>query len=344
MKKLGLVVISFLLLGFTEKTQVASVYSFKTLNSGHESKELCNFFPANRLRFPIRPGPNQLSRQQFRKILDATQAVYQPIFQSLGLGKFYVVDRWFDDTVNACASIGLPCSQVPGEDGQPKKLVGGFNPAVTDPTARFIEMYGGLARHPFMSSEGLMLVICHEIGHHLGGAPRYGNNSSPMSVEGQADYFATAKCARMIYAAMSPKSNENWAWTNKAVMQSAVAQRCQRAFPNQPLQTIACVRSSLAGLSLARVLGSLRGQDPTTIDFNRRDPSVVMATFESHPEAQCRLDTYIQGALCQQDASVSFSMTNPNTGACVNPRAEGARPSCWYSAKNALFNNNRRNF
>ena len=37
--------------------------------------------------------------------------------------------------------------------------------------AAHVRIYGGLARHRDIGSEGLALAIAHEIGHHKGGAP-----------------------------------------------------------------------------------------------------------------------------------------------------------------------------
>lgn len=286
----------------------------------HDHNE-CNFFPANRLRFPIKNDGKQISRPQFRKILDAAESVYKPIFQSLGLGRFYVVDRWSDDTVNACASSGAPCSQTQTQiPGLTNKAAG---------VDRYVEIYGGLARHPYMTPEGLMLVVCHEIGHHLGGYPRYKKNTSALSTEGQADYFATAKCARLVYGAIAPNSNQNWLWTNKDRIPAEVKAPCSGAFGNTEA-AIYCMRSSLAGLSLAQTLGSLSGTDPRQLTFVRKDTNLVQQTFENHPKAQCRLDTYVAGALCGADPRVSFSATNPAQGACVNNLALGTRPACWY--------------
>ena len=58
-------------------------------------------------------------------------------------------------------------------------------------------MFGGLARHKLVTPDGFALVACHEMGHHLGGAPRRGGWASN---EGQSDYYATTKCARRIWA------------------------------------------------------------------------------------------------------------------------------------------------
>ncbi len=287
-------------------------------HSHKDEKTLCNFFPANKLRFPVKNDGSQMSRAQFKKILEAAEGVYKPTFKTLGLGNFNIVDRWYDDTVNACASIGAPCSQIQNTKVQPSSK------------DRYVEMYGGLARHPYLSAEGLMLVICHEIGHHLAGYPRYGNNADVMSTEGQSDYFASAKCARLIYSALTPKTNENWAWANKSKIPQEVQQSCGKIFGNS-VQSIYCMRSSLAGLSLAQTLGSLSNIDPRQLSFILKDKSIVQTTYESHPKAQCRLDTYVAGALCNADPRVPFSMTNPNQGACVNTQVIGTRPACWYA-------------
>ena len=37
----------------------------------------------------------------------------------------------------------------------------------------FIELNGGLARRPEVSSDGFTMVICHELGHFLAGLDGY---------------------------------------------------------------------------------------------------------------------------------------------------------------------------
>lgn len=34
-----------------------------------------------------------------------------------------------------------------------------------------IDLKGGLARHPAMTNDGFVLIVCHELGHHFGGFP-----------------------------------------------------------------------------------------------------------------------------------------------------------------------------
>jgi len=62
-------------------------------------------------------------------------------------------------------------------------------------------MFGGLARHETMTPDGFATVVCHELGHHLGGVPKkfswFGNSWA--SNEGQADYFGIMKCLRKMF-------------------------------------------------------------------------------------------------------------------------------------------------
>jgi hypothetical protein len=53
----------------------------------------------------------------------------------------------------------------------------------------YVRVYGGLVRHPALSTSGISLVLAHETGHHLGGPP-YDHSLPWMSWQGQADYWA----------------------------------------------------------------------------------------------------------------------------------------------------------
>ena len=57
--------------------------------------------------------------------------------------------------------------------------------------ARYVRVYGGLARHPSMTKSGLALMLAHETGHHLGGPPS--DPAMPwLSWQGQADFWAAS--------------------------------------------------------------------------------------------------------------------------------------------------------
>lgn len=103
-----------------------------------------------------------ISKAEFDRVMDRVEAIYTPIFNRWGC-QFRLIRSWADTEANAQAwRSGNIC---------------------------YVEMFGGLARFPGMTANGMMLVAMHEIGHHMGGAPYY--SRSNMSVEGQADYFAT---------------------------------------------------------------------------------------------------------------------------------------------------------
>jgi hypothetical protein len=97
-------------------------------------------------------------------------------------------------------------------------------------------------------------------------------------------------------------------------------------------------------MALARLLANLGGESVPA--FNTPDKSKVSSTNEDHPAAQCRLDTYFAGAVCNVDWKIENSQTDANVGTCSGVGATllqlfqhgnsafskmGARPGCWYS-------------
>ncbi len=286
----------------------------------------CGFFPANKLRIPIRPT-GQMNELQFKHVLQVVAQVYEPIFRQNGRPKLALFPRWTDDTVNAYAFICNDPKLIGTANYPPECARMQTSPGVFTPIS-VVSMFGGLARHPLMTQEGLVLVACHEIGHHLAGYPRYGNNAQWAATEGQSDYFATAKCARKIFKAIG----NNALWAQRAAVTFEVRNACVNNFGVNSEAAGICMRSAMAGLALARTLGSLKG-DPKGINFPNVDKTVVTSTFEGHPAAQCRLDTYVAGAVCRVSETKDFSPTDPRTGACgVGKAAEttGMRPRCWY--------------
>ena len=114
-----------------------------------------------------------ITEAQFNAVIDKIEVIYSPIAKSLGK-EYLVARKWDDGTVNANAS----------QSGSK------WN----------INMYGGLARHATITEDGFALVLCHETGHLLGGAPKVaGFMNKWASNEGQADYFANLKCLRKTF-------------------------------------------------------------------------------------------------------------------------------------------------
>lgn len=118
-----------------------------------------------------------LKFEEYTEVLDLVEKAYAPIFRAQGT-TFKIKRSWSDGTPNAQAWC---------EDSDQLYCSGG---------TAWIEMFGGLARHPFMTKEAFAIVAVHEIGHHLGGFPFY--TGEVMSCEGQADYYATRKGMRTL--------------------------------------------------------------------------------------------------------------------------------------------------
>lgn len=58
-----------------------------------------------------------------------------------------------------------------------------------------ISIWGGMLSHPLITQNSLSLLLCHEIGHFLGGPPLKSRNGWS-STEGQADYYSTFSCIK----------------------------------------------------------------------------------------------------------------------------------------------------
>lgn len=177
-----------------------------------------------------------------------------------------------------------------------------------------ITMFGGLARHAATTEEGFMLVACHELGHHIGGHPK----SSWATNEGGSDYYATLKCMRIMYGEAEPLGPVD-----------AVAEAgCSAQFPGAGRN--GCRNGARGGQSVAFLFQALRNS-PTPPKFDTPNRTVVDRMYNQHPETQCRLDTYYQGALCAAALGTDVG-SDPNAGTCTakNGHRVGLRPRCWY--------------
>ena len=239
---------------------------------------------------------NGMSEQTFKSILKKIELIYKPVVKARKR-RLKIINKWKDDTVNA-------------------------NAAQVRKTYK-VTVYGGLARHPLTTEDSLLLVICHELGHHLGGAPRKGISPKYWaSAEGQADYWASMKCMRRVLL-----SEDNQNIISKMIIDPIVKTKCENVFQDLNKAAI-CMRSAMASLSLAKLLA----EDKEVISFSLPDQNIVVRTTTLHPDPQCRLDTYFQGALCERDYLEDVDYDDPKIGVCL--RSDylelGPRPLCWY--------------
>jgi hypothetical protein len=196
-----------------------------------------------------------------------------------------------------------------------------------------VKMFGGLARHPETTLDGFRAVICHEIGHHIAGAPRKPSifGLSWASNEGQSDYYATTKCLRKLFFKQEHMIETLEVYSKSELSDEEVFAKnsCDQVHSTLEDRAV-CFRSTLAGQSLARLLGSLSGN--AEVFFSKPDPTTVAKTNHNHPKAQCRMDTYFQGSLCLNDHDELADSTDVRKGYCTakDNFLVGLRPLCWY--------------
>lgn len=248
-----------------------------------------------------------ITEQQFNDVINETKAIFAPIVASFG-ATLVVNNRWTDPTVNANAS----------QSGN----------------TWTVNMYGGLARRVEVSRDAFSMVLCHEIGHHLGGFPFV---SSWAADEGQSDYFATHACPELLWG-----NDTSGNAAARAEIPATPKMKCDSVYQTEGAQNL-CYRTVIAGKHLADLLGALGG---TTASYDTPDTSAVTSTNHAHPAAQCRLDTYIAGALCTNDYDRTV-IAGKDLGAGRNGTeaearsanqycasrdnfAFGTRPTCWF--------------
>jgi hypothetical protein len=280
--------------------------------SGGTTGKFC--FPVNALRDEDRIDGSSanISQELYNRILQQVGDRYRTIVTAHG-GLLVINPRWDESEVNAFAD----------RDGE------NWN----------VSVFGGLARRPEITPDAFALVACHELGHHLGGFPFFGNEWG--ASEGQADYFAAQACAEMLWA---DDVAVNATYRDTASVE--VKRQCNRAYQSDLAQNL-CFRIAAAGQSLANLLAAMENSPPP--DFATPDSGVVTQTVTSHGGPQCRLDTYFSGALCtrpfpeqeipgldQREGQGSiFAEAAASPSSCTDADffLVGKRPRCWFAPK-----------
>ena len=188
-----------------------------------------------------------------------------------------------------------------------------------------IEVYQSMLDLERQSIQTLGMMLCHEVGHFLGGeAYVVGRQLTPavrsrapkkMSCEGQADFFSTSVCFRKL-ADLVPELR------NFKEEESDLSNECYLSYKQQD-----DIDTCLSGLKTAQNL-SLVYEDvlvkmgfPTQFQ-NRFDNTVTDRTLNyvgEYPTLECHYQTLIHGLLCPKN----------NDDKCIDPR--WTRPLCWFN-------------
>ncbi|MFN8370960.1 MAG: hypothetical protein U0T83_10105, partial [Bacteriovoracaceae bacterium] len=282
---------------------IAAALAYEPSGCGSSLKD--GFFPDNQVISKAATALNSnISRDRFDTLLNNLEKSYQAIFKNKQK-RLIIKKDWGCDKNNAYATRG----QL-REEG------------TVDLDESIVIVNGGLARYPLMTEDALLLVVCHEIGHHIGGSPKKMRGNSQLvdwsAAEGQADYFATTKCLKKIFAEPEfrlPKSLE----TNNDVEKICGTD-------------MICNRIVNASLISAKIYASI-SSTRASVDLFNTDRSEAYKTILTHPKPQCRLDTMVAGTLCPVDHNIGFDENDANLGACLKTALDineknGARPSC----------------
>lgn len=145
-----------------------------------------------------------------------------------------------------------------------------------------IKVSGAMAKQKGMDEDALLFILCHELGHHLGGAPKKKRGESDIdswsSAEGQADYFAAKECLPIVY----DEDGDD----KKNVDDKVIEQLCEEELCERILET---------GLKVSMVFAEIKHSEfPSLLKTSNIQ---VSQTNLSHPDVQCRLDTIKNGAL-----------------------------------------------
>lgn len=281
---------------------------------------------------------------------------YEVDLKSLPQGEPNMTKAEFDELIR---DVSEKHKAIVSEHGGRLSIAGRWNEE--KPNARATQMFGmwrieitgGLARRPELSQDGFTLILCHELGHHLGGfafaplAPVPIPVPTPgidvwAAVEGQSDYYATHVCPERVWGEEKAKNAEF-----RRTASQEVRSLCDSVWQDADRQNL-CYRTLVATESMIATMATLMKRDMPS--FSTPDPAEVDKTSPKHPDVQCRMDTSLQGALCTLDFDDSVIPGKKVSSGPDSVDAEkeayqytcsrsdnytiGIRPRCWY--KNRL--------
>lgn len=226
-------------------------------------------------------SPREIS---FEDVIKEIVSTYAPLLKSIGFDLKY---DWTMDSQSYAKRVGNTLYLV-----------------MTNPGREF-------------TNDAQAVVVCHELGHHLGGGPLR-SGSKWAANEGEAYYFAGAKCLKKIFE----KQKNSQEIIRKLNVNPDAVKKCSKVFIN-PEERAVCIRVAHSGELYFRTQATI-GNLPLpsistpdlTISSNANDPL--------YPSVQCVVDIIFQGALCE------IPSDSPKTCTAETGYKIGMRPSCWF--------------
>lgn len=261
-------------------------------------------------------GEPQITKAVFEERIAQLQTVYTPIIKDLG-GRLDLKGNWGNDKIVAQAT----------------QIFGSWK----------IQFSGGLARRPELSADGMTLIICHELGHHVAGFPFAMRTPFGYwaAVEGQSDYYSTQVCARRLWEA---EHELNASFADK--VHPAAKEKCDTAFGSLEDRNL-CYRTTVGSESVIRTMAGLMNKPVP--EYHTPDTSVSRGNMENHPPIQCRFDTLFQGSICAaefddrlipgkktsggREALEAEREASTNSCTAFSQFTLGLRPACWFKQR-----------
>ena len=148
-----------------------------------------------------------------------------------------------------------------------------------------VSLLAGTVRVPEFNKAMMAAVLCHELGHILGGEPL---QTVPLSewasTEGQSDFYAARDCLPKFF-------QRHPEMMNLSAVDSKIKKRCKG---NE-----SCERTAQVGWELINVFQKYSFKTFKPVSLIEHEKPTLELIRNSYPSDQCRVDTYLQGALCQ---------------------------------------------
>jgi hypothetical protein len=200
-----------------------------------------------------------------------------------------------------------------------------------------------------MTVDILAAYVCHEVGHLVGGYPFKGDANlqdygTASATEGQSDYFAAKDCLPRLWA---EELTENV--TAASLLRESERARCRAAYPDEASRAL-CGRILFTGLATSWIFKEEMGEKATPYpSFDTPDLTEASGRGIAKPPSQCRLDTFVAGALCDvkavgtevpgfvppYDQFSDARVESSRPFACQE--GPGARPRCWFVPNRRAF-------